>query len=68
MLFYFLLESVEQIAVKERGKRDVQPVADFLNGGDRRIFAAGVDDVVDGRLRDAAYQAKPVYGDASLGA
>ena len=68
MLFYFLLQIVEQVAVKKRSQRDVQSVTDFFDGGNRGVVAAGIDDVVDGRLCDAAHQAEPVDGDAPLGA
>ena len=64
----FLFKFAEERRVKELRQGDIRAVAELFDGGNGRIFAAGIDNVVDRRLRDATDDAKLVDGDIPLGA
>jgi hypothetical protein len=62
----FLFQSPEQFRLKELLDGDVQPVADFLDGGYRGAVVPPADDVVEGRLGDTAHAAQLVDGDVTF--
>ena len=59
---------VEGGDIKKFPQGDVQPVAQFLDGGDGGAVVAPADDVVDGGLGHAAEGGQPVDSDPTLGA
>ena len=66
-LFDFLFQMIENIWCKELDNRNIQTIAQFLNGCYCRAVVSTADNVVDGRLRDAAYGAQFIYCDVPLG-
>ena len=66
ILLNFLFQIPKKITVKEIQNRDVQPVTDFLDGGDGGALIAAADDIVQCGLGDATQGAKPVDGDLPL--
>ena len=61
-LFYFLIQIHEQARVEEILYRDPESVAQLFNCRDRCAVVAPADDVIDGRLRDAAHIAQFIDG------
>jgi hypothetical protein len=59
----FLLQSPEQFRLEELLDGDVQPIADFLDGGYRGAVVPPADDVVEGGLGNATHAAQFVDGD-----
>ena len=59
-LFHFLIQIHEQARVEEILYRDPESVAQLFNCRDRCAVVAPADNVVDGRLRDAAHAAQLV--------
>ena len=67
-LFHFLIQIHEQARVEEILYRDPESVAQLFNCRDRCAVVAPADNVVDGRLCDAAHAAQLVDGDVSFSA
>ena len=66
-LFDFLLQMIENIRCKELDNRNIQTITQFLNSCYCRAVVPTADNVVDGRLRDAAHGAQLIYCDVPLG-
>lgn len=60
VLFYFILQIVEQVAVEEFAEADFQSIADLLNRHDAGILALLVQHTVNSRRRNAGHIRKRV--------
>ena len=67
-LFHFLIQIHEQARVEEILYRDPESVAQLFNCRARCAVVAPADNVVDGRLCDAAHAAQLVDGNVSFSA
>ena len=65
-LFDFLFQMIENIWCKELDNRNIQTITQFLNSCYCRAVVSTADNVVDGRLRDAAHGAQFIYCDVPL--
>jgi hypothetical protein len=62
----FLFQPSKQFRLEELLDGDVQPIADFLDGGYRGAVVPPADDVVEGGLGDTAHAAQLIDGDVTL--
>ena len=62
-LFDLLLQIIKKLGGKELPNRDLQPVANFLDGRDGGGGVPSADDVVQGGLRDPANGGQLIQGD-----
>jgi hypothetical protein len=65
-LFNLLFNVIKKRVVKKISDGNFQPIANFSNGGNGRVIASRVDDIVKSRLGNAAHNPQLVNGYVAL--